>query len=498
MLTNISVGQVPVWVTYDPADHFVYVLNAGSGSVSVLNGTTFVANVSVGGFPDGAAFDAADGAVYVANANTNNVSILNGTTVVGTVGVGSGPDFVAYDAVDSEVYVVDDASDNVSVLGGMSLATTVPVGGSPDSATVDTANGFVYVMNYVSDNVTVVHGSAVVGNPSVGAGPTGAIYDGSTGTVFVADYASNSTTVLNGTSAVVTILVGLGPQEAAFDPANGYVYVTDSESNAVSILGPTYLVTFDETGLGGAVAWSVTLVATTMTTTNDSVAFTELPGVYGYSVATPHGYRLVGASESSPILVVDANVVVNLTFAANTTSTATYEVTFTATGIMCMEPTWGVTLANSTQTTSAKSVVFVEPNGTYGYTILPPSGYTVESAVPASPVTVAGGNVTVDVTFEKAVSLSITFQEKGLSRGTTWCVTVNTTVCSSSPTIVLANVTPGTYSYAVVPVSGYTATPSSGNVTVTNHAVTVTVQFQSTSHHSGGCGGGGMAPSARA
>ena len=491
MVANLSVGAEPYWVTSRPGEPAGwYVTNSGSGSVSVIQGISVLANVTVGASPDAVTANPVTGVAYVTNGVSNNVSLINGTAVVGTVPVGSAPDFVAYDAANGEEYVTNDGSQNVSVINGTSLAATVPVGSAPDSATFDASNGFVYVANYLSGNLTVLNGTAVVGNPAVGTGPTYGTYDSATGDVLVANYRSNTTSVLSGTAVVGTVPVGLGPYVLSFDAANGFTYVTDSGSASVSVLGPTYSVTFNESGLPASTAWSVTLGESSLTSTTTSVSFSELPGVYAYSVAPPTGFRLVSATLPSPLTVVASAVTVDLEFAPETNET--YTVTFTSTGFMCGgHPTWGVTLANNTQSSSGRSIVFDEQNGTYNYSILPPSGYAVLSATPSSPVTVNGANLTVSVTFGKIQVLSITFKEQGLAPGTTWCVTLGSTLCTSGRSIQFANIVPGTYSYSVSPVSGYTIHPAAGTVTVTTRSVTVFVQFKSNQH---GGGGGCMAP----
>ncbi len=491
VVATLSVGAVPSWVTYDTESQLVYVTNSGSGSVSVIQGISVLANVTVGASPDAVAANPVTGVAYVTNGVSNNVSLLNGTAIVGTIPVGSDPDFVAYDAANGEEYVTNDGSQNVSVIHGTSLVATVPVGNAPDSATFDASNGFVYVANYLSDNLTVLNGTLVVGNPTVGTGPTYGSYDSAAADVLVANYRSNTTSVLSGAAVVATVPVGLGPYILSFDAGNGFTYVTDSKSASVSVLGPTYSVTFNESGLPASSTWSVTLGDSSLASTTTSVAFSELPGVYAYTVAPPAGFRLVSATLPSPLTVVASAVTVDLSFAP--VSNEAYSVTFTSTGLQSQcggHPTWGVTLANSTQSTSGSSIVFEEKNGTYNYSILPPPGYTVLSATPSSPVTLNGANITVSVTFGKVQILSITFKEEGLAPGTTWCVTLGSILCTSGRSIEFANVTPGTYSYTVSPVTGYTINHAAGSVTVTTRSVTVFVQFESNRHGGdGGCMG---------
>ena len=68
---------------------------------------------------------------------------------------------------------------------------------------------------------------------------------------------------------------------------------------------------------------------------------------------------------------------------------------------------------------------------------------------------------------------ALTFAEAGLGPGTSWTVTLNGTVASSTTSTIAFNGSNGTYPFTVDPVPGYTISPSSGSVTV-NGAATLT------------------------
>ncbi len=72
---------------------------------------------------------------------------------------------------------------------------------------------------------------------------------------------------------------------------------------------------------------------------------------------------------------------------------------------------------------------------------------------------------------------TVTFTESGLPAGTTWSVTSGTSTQSSTMTTIQFSVSNGSYPFSVAPVSGYTATPSSGTVVVSGAPVNQTVVF---------------------
>ena len=72
---------------------------------------------------------------------------------------------------------------------------------------------------------------------------------------------------------------------------------------------------------------------------------------------------------------------------------------------------------------------------------------------------------------------NITFTETGLASGTSWSVTLNGTTESSTASTIVFSELNGTYTYTVNSVSGYTVSPSSGSITVSNRNATQAITF---------------------
>ena len=116
----------------------LYVTNQEDGTVSVINDATCnavvrtgcgarVAHIVVGDFPNGIAVDERTDTVYVANAGSNTVSIIDGATcnardhagcgqVPTTVAVGAFPFRLALDDRTDTIYVANVGSNTVSVI----------------------------------------------------------------------------------------------------------------------------------------------------------------------------------------------------------------------------------------------------------------------------------------------------------------------------------------------------------------------------------------------
>ncbi|HTW55173.1 MAG TPA: YncE family protein [Thermoplasmata archaeon] len=500
--STVNVGVLPNSAAVDPASGAVYVTNAGGSAVTVLMGNVSVASVPTGNHPWAAAYDPLNGYVYVANNGTANVSVVSGLSDLGAVPVGTGPDAVAYDPADAEVYVANYATDNVSVLSGLTLAGTVGVGAGPSFVGYDAQNGSIVVANSAGANLTALNGTTVVVSPTVGLGPVWAAFGPAGGFGYAVNTLDGTVSVLIALEPFATVPVGSLPTMALRDPATGAVYVVNSGTNNVSVLEPAYQVAFNETGLPSGATWGVTLGAAGLASTGSSISFYQLPGTYPYAIAPPTGYAVVSATPASPVTVSNANVTVDVVFGTVGTG-GSYTLLFEETGLngMCQRTaTWSVTVGNRTISSNGESIAFSEPNGTYNYSIGAPSGYSVQSSTPASPVTIAGAGVTVSVVFthcgqSQPSTATITFEESGLPRGTSWCVELNgNTVCSTNNEIRFSGLGSGSYSFVVGSVTGYTANPSSGTIHLNGRDVTQPIRFSAQGgHHCGG--GGGMLPS---
>lgn len=153
-------------------------------------------------------------------------------------------------------------------------------------------------------------------------------------------------------------------------------------------------------------------------------------------------------------------------------SQPTYAVTFAESGLP-VGTNWSVTIQGLTLNSTTGSIVFGEPNGSYLFSVSQVWGYTVN---PEGNVTVTGAGVTVPVAFVP-VAFGVVFVESGLPNGTSWSVTVSGLTINSSGSSVAFSEMNGTYGYTVGAVSGYTATPGFGTVTVAGAGVSTRLAF---------------------
>jgi YVTN family beta-propeller protein len=182
---RVHLGTSPVAVAIDQATDTIYALNPGTPStVSVINGTTCNGTVTSGcgqtpptvtvgnasnnfGGLEGLAVDATTNTVYVVNAGDGTVSVINGAICNSTVTTGCGQTpahvnvgrqgygYVAVDPATGLVYVSDNLDDTISIINGNTCNGKIsfgcrrtppaaPVGANPAGLAVDQATHTLY------------------------------------------------------------------------------------------------------------------------------------------------------------------------------------------------------------------------------------------------------------------------------------------------------------------------------------------------------------------
>jgi outer membrane protein assembly factor BamB len=154
-----------------------------------------------------------------------------------------------------------------------------------------------------------------------------------------------------------------------------------------------------------------------------------------------------------------------------------FEVSFEEAGLPS-GANWSVTLDGSLGYSTGTEIMFVEPNGSYPYEVLPRSGYSV--APSSGNVTVNGLALSVPVEFSSSANYLVTFTETGLPSGANWSVTVNGTVLGSTGSTITTMLADGIYSFLVSDTIGLVPSPSSGTVVVEGTPILQSVTFRAT------------------
>ncbi len=276
--------------------------------------------------------------------------------------------------------------------------------------------------------------------------------------------------VTNGTYTYLVSVVGAyGPSP----PTGNFTVSGANVIRQVTYSTHTYSAVFSETGLVSG-NWTVSIRGSASNASaGNHVTLSLVNGTYTYAVSSSNQ----SLKANSGTLTVNGSSTSTLV----TFYTYAYEVSFVETGLKA-GLTWSVVLNGKSNSSSTSTISFFEPTGNYSYTVTAASGY--QASRPSGIVSVHTSKTTINIVF--SLFYSVKFTESGLPSGTYWAVELGGTYASSNSSHIFFNVSNGVYSFSVAAaVTGsYSASPSSGNVTVSSSNVTQQISFSGLGSHS--------------
>jgi YVTN family beta-propeller protein len=501
LVRGITTTNYPEDLGVDTVNGDVYVANLGTyetdANLTVISGSTSesVGSIDLEALPTSLTA-APNGDLYAIDYGGAHADIISLSTnlVTGTAPANaSQPTDSAYDSATGDLFIVSEPTGTVNVVTASGVEVkVVGLGFGAYGAAFDPSNGFVYISNYYSGNITVLYGTnATVDKviPVESFASLGAeIYDPADKSVYVADYSDHNVTVVKGTATTASIQVGSDPSSFAYDPANNTIFVANYGSGNVSVINastnqvvgsfesyfPDYLA-YDSAANslymaseenGDLDAYNATTY-TSLGAPLDIDASVRAGGV-AYSPISGFVY-VTNEFESSIAIISSSNV-------------SSYPVTFIESGLVT-GTTWSVTLGGVANGSTTNELAFTELNGSYPFSVGAVTGYSVN--VSSGHVTVAGGPVNVYLGFtaiQTSSDFPVTFNETGLPTGTQWGMSLTPTVpggssSAAAPGANVMQVPNATYTFTVSPVTGYTAAPSSGSITVAGLPLYRTIVF---------------------
>ena len=303
-----------------------------------------------------------------------------------------------------------------------------------------------------------------------------------------------------GAKQVMAPSVDTASVEAVDEPLSGVTHVTlqanffldtsvywsqaFSPPDSGSTLKVGELVSFTESGLPTSTPWTVALNGTSSTAVAAPTTIVAQAQNGSASFAAGLELHYTAHPASGTITIAGAPTSVAIAYGG-----ASFGVTFTETGIAAKKLAhagWTVVVNGTFEHSTGSSVTFTLPFGSVPFVVIGPTGNVVNSiSGPVSGWTLSvTANEAVGVNFAPGKTANLAFHEKHLAKHTSWCVSVESyELCSSTPTIRFVGLTHGTYSYAIEPVAGESATATydhasialTGSLAVTKTAkVTVT------------------------
>ncbi len=458
-MNSVTVGAAPASVAYDSGKGETFVANTNSGNVSVISDAagTVVASIAVGSFPYGVAYDSARNEIFVANTGSDNVSVISDATnrVVASVALSAGdwPTGIVYDSGIGAVFVANAGSDSIAEISTAANAVnntlSMGTGSVPFGLAYDSGLGQIFVSLRGTGHVAVVvDTSLAMATIPVGQTPTGVAYDAARSEIYVANNGSNTVSVIadGNDSIVATIPVDSHPLGIAYAPGSGELAVTYTQS----ILSTTY-------GMLGVIA-------------DGNHTVVQSVGLYGSGNPVSVAYD----SARKGWYVADSALDLLMVVARG------YPVTFTETGLpagtqwlLWFNGTSGFGPIRDETASTGSTTVVVASNGTYAFAVPGTRGFASSPA--SGSITVAGAAVSQSITF--SFLYAVTFTETGLPAGTNWSVALTGTVKSSSTASIVFSEANGSYTFGVGAVSGYAASPGSGNFAVNGTAASQAISF---------------------
>ena len=355
--------------------------------------------------------------------------------------------------------------------GSFDCQFTVPAGTSGTSVVATDPGG------------ATASGTFAVTIPSLSVDPT----SGATGATVTASgsgftvsssiqFSINNGGTISSATACTTSLTGAfdGCTFSVSGPVHSYtITATDSShSTATAAYSIVFLygVTFTESGLPSGTTWTVTVAGNAENSSGSTITFQLQNGTYPYVISDVPGWHQTSLAYTGSVTVKGSSVnEPTLRFAQ-----VTYQVTFSEAGIP-VGTTWWVNLTNgqSREGTGGSTIIFLEPNGSYVYSVsASPDTY----AAPGGTFDVSGAALSILVPFSSTY-YPVTFSETGLPAGVQWWVnlTGGPSGSSTSTTLTLSLVN-GTWQYTVAAANpSYRAT--SGSFTVRGAARSVSITF---------------------
>jgi YVTN family beta-propeller protein len=531
-VASIPVGGAPEGVLYDNVSNLVYVTNYGTSNVSAVNpsNSRVVANIPVGQNPIGLGLDYELGSIWVANTDSNDLTIISDSTdvVLGSVWLNSYPSSEAYDSGRSEMLVAIPEANIFDIVpdSTQSVVESVPVGSNPEALAYDNVTGTFLAANYNSADVSVIsdHSNSSIAQVPVRSGPDGLAADPITGDVYVSDLNSNNITVISGQTSSVdgNISVGAGPDGIVSDPEAGAVYVADSETDRVDVISTQSASVTATVSTGSspvAVAYdngtgeifvanfdssTVSVVSDSSNTVMATIPVGSHPSALAYDPSEGEVFVTNEYSNNVSVISDTSDTVIATVSVQHAPAAATYDsgdgeiyvansgagtisilstdlgayngVEFSESGLP-VGTTWSVTMNNTTASSLARQITFIETNGSYDFQVGAVSGYT--AAPTTGSLTVQGGVVHRLIKFKPVTPemFLVKVVESGLPVGTKWSISLNGTPESSTTGTIGFNEPNGTFRYVVVPVPGFIASPNAGQLGVVGAAATLQVNF---------------------
>jgi YVTN family beta-propeller protein len=230
-----------VAIAVNPRTHKVYVVDEAAGAVIMTDEISgSVIRIPVGKGPIALAVLSAVNKVYVVNADSNSISILDGThdTLIRTIPGGSHPYTIAANQMTQKVYVTYTYDHIMTVIDGTTDVASTLNTGSADTIAIDEATNTMFLSTYEDPYLRIVDGATgAMHKVNVGAHIWGFAFDARHGILYLAH--TGTTSVLSfdeNTQKTNVIPVGKLPCALALNEQTHKLYAVNYEDQTLSVI----------------------------------------------------------------------------------------------------------------------------------------------------------------------------------------------------------------------------------------------------------------------
>jgi YVTN family beta-propeller protein len=262
VLRHLRVGDVPSHLELSTDGTRLYVANAGSDDVTVVDTSTdtILANVKTGKRPLLPCV-AESGFVYVPSGPDEAVTVLdsNGKETA-TIPVGKAPHDIAVSPDGLWAYQPNSASHTVTIVNAVTQRAIgeMAVGLAPGHVTFTPDSRYAYIANTLSDDVSAVATASheVIATIPAGAGAHLPVLDHAGRFGYVANFASDDLTVweTDTNRVAARIRVGIYPHFFAFSPDDRWLVVSNTGESSVCLIDTAKAQTTAKLDVGQAPA----------------------------------------------------------------------------------------------------------------------------------------------------------------------------------------------------------------------------------------------------
>jgi YVTN family beta-propeller protein len=261
VIREIPVGREPFGLAFSPDGRRLFVANAQSREISVIDTTRhrLTQNIAVPSELPVWVAAAPDGTyIYVTNERSNDVTVIASTSnrVVGRIPVEKGPAGIAVSPDSRYAYVANEGSNDVSLIDLQRevVVNTIPVGSVPQGLALSPDGAWVYVANFGSNSVSAIAAARneVAAEISVGEGPVGLAVSPDGRVVYAGNFKGGSLSIVDTAlrREVAAVPTGAETFGVAVSPNGRDVYVASGKERQVVVVDAQLRVVRQRATLG--------------------------------------------------------------------------------------------------------------------------------------------------------------------------------------------------------------------------------------------------------